>query len=47
MAISCARGDSGWILGTISSLKERCFVGTAAQEVGEVITAGGAPELWR
>ena len=35
MASSCARGGSGWILGEISSLKERSGTGTAAQGVVE------------
>ena len=31
MASSCARGGSGWILGEISSPKERCCSGTGCQ----------------
>ena len=33
MASSCTREGSAWILGTISSQKEQCCSGTAAQEV--------------
>ena len=40
MASSCARGGSGWILGTISSPKEQCCSGTAAQG-GEGVTVHG------
>jgi len=44
MTLSCARGGSGWILGTISSQKERCGSGTAAQGGGGVTVPGGVPE---
>ena len=45
MALSCARGGSGWLLGTNSSQKEK-GIGTAAQG-GGVTVPGGAQELWR
>ena len=33
MCLNCTGGDSGWILGNISSPKEWCCSGTAAQGV--------------
>ena len=33
MALSCTRGDSGWMLGAISSPREQPGAGTAAQGV--------------
>jgi len=44
MASSCARGGSGWMLGKISSQKEQCCSGTAAQRGGGVTIPGGVPE---
>ena len=41
-ALSCARGGSGWILGTISSPKEWQCSGTAALGGGGVTIPGGA-----
>ena len=46
MTLSCATGGTGWILGTISSPKEQCCSGTAAQGGGGVTVPGGVPELW-
>jgi len=36
--------STGWVLGKISSLKERCCSGTAAQGGGGVTVPGGVPE---
>ena len=38
--------DPRWILGNISSPKERCCSGTAAQGGGGVTIRGGVPEPW-
>jgi len=47
MALSCARGGSGWILAKISSPIELYCSGTAAQGGGGVTVHGGVPEPWR
>jgi len=47
MATSCTWGCSGWILGNVSSQKERCCSGTAAHGGGGVTVHGGVPELRR
>ena len=47
MVLSCTTGGSGWILGRISSQKEWCCIGTAAQGGGAVTVPGGVQELWR
>ena len=38
--------DPRWILGNISSPKERCCSGTAAQGGGGITIPGGVQELW-
>jgi len=43
----CQGGGSGCLLGKISSLKEWCCSGTAAQGGCGVTVPGGVPELWR
>ena len=47
MAICCARGGSGWTLGSISSHKEQWRTGTAAHGGGGVTVPGGVQEPWR
>jgi len=45
MASHCSRAGSGWILGTISSLKEWSALAQAAQGGGGV-TVPGDVEMW-
>lgn len=40
VASSCTSGGCGWVLGTISSLKEWLSVGQAAQDSGGFTTPG-------
>jgi len=47
VALGYPRGGSGWILGNISSPKERSGSGTAAQGNDGVTVPGGAPEAGR
>ena len=44
MALNCARGSSGWRLGNISTPKEQCCSGTAAQGGGGVTIPAGVKE---
>ena len=46
MASSCARGDSGWMLGRTSSPKKWSDTDTAAQGGGDVTIPRGVPEPW-
>ena len=46
VALCCARGGSGWILGKMYSQKEWRCSGTAAQGGGGVTVPGGAQEPW-
>ena len=46
MALNCARGSSGWRLGNISTPKEQCCSGTAAQGGGGVTISGGVQGTW-
>ena len=41
MALSCARGSSGWMLGNTTSLKERSGSGMGCQGGGGVTDHGG------
>ena len=46
MALSCARGSSGWMLGKISSHKEQLAQAQLPRNAG-VTVPGGVPEPWR
>jgi len=45
--LKLCRGGSGWILGNISSQKQRPCAGTAARGGDGVTVPGGVPEPWR
>ena len=46
MCLNCTGGDSGWILGNISSPTERSVTGTGYPGSGGVTIHGGVPEPW-
>ena len=47
MASSCTRGDSGWMLGKIYSLKECEALEQAAQGGGGITSPEGVQEMFR
>ena len=44
MTLGCSRGDSGWMIGNISSQRSSEAVAQAAQGGGGVTVPGGVPE---